>query len=69
MPEGGYINAYMAFDIPGLPNQLVFKGQHIPFGKSGMQGDAKLILLTDEAVPLGTFINTIIAKNAKTYAV
>jgi hypothetical protein len=58
--EGGhtYLDAYMAFTIPGTQKKVAFAGKNIPFSfNGGIFGGAKLYLVSDFEVPLSKSIS------------
>lgn len=58
--EGGqtYLDAYMAFTVPGTQKKVAFAGKNIPFSfNGGIFGEAKLYLVSDFEVPLSKSIS------------
>ena len=48
-----YLDAYMAFTVPGTTKKIAFKGEGIPFSfNGGTVGEATLYLVSDFEVPL-----------------
>jgi len=52
-PKGGYLNASALIDVPCSKKKLAFGADHIGFNKGGLTGDARLMLIGNESVPMG----------------
>ena len=53
-----YLNAYMAFTVPGSDKKIAFRGRNIPFTHSGgIQGEAMLELIGDVEIPISESVD------------
>lgn len=69
MVEGGntYLDAYMAFTVPGTTKKVAFKGTKIPFSFNGGIFDiATLYLVSDFDVPISPNVDFVMKGNGKT---
>ncbi len=66
----GYLDAYMAFTIPGTTKKVAFKGVDIPFSFSGgVKDSVKLYLVSDFAVELSANTTMILRGSGNTNVV
>lgn len=69
-PSGGYLVAYMSLEIPQHNKRLAFRGSNIRFtNKGGITGEAKLELLEDVPMLLGSQSLLTLQGGGSTYAI
>lgn len=67
-PKGGELCASSLIKVPGSAKQLGFEGNRIGFNRGGFTGDARLMLIGNQSIPLNKNMTLVfVGENKKTY--